>query len=221
MIKMPPPSEVDSYTRLEESAYRALQMYSNVHRGAGHNSLVSTRLFDQSREIVLDYLGLDHKEYTLIFANPKRADLLKRQVGAGVTRELTSREIGLPLGVTAVAIRKDKLPKGIPFETGGGTVRVVSENHVLWAGPPDRYEAGTPAIMNIIIFARALQIKKQDPEAFKQKSGKEFDLLEKMRQPRSPQNAGRCASGMAQTDVGWTQHSGTHRKRPATLYQPG
>jgi selenocysteine lyase/cysteine desulfurase len=190
MIKIPPPSEVDSYTRLEESAYRALQMYSNVHRGAGHNSLVSTRLFDQSREIVLDYLGLDHKEYTLIFANPKRADLLKRQVGAGVTRELTSREIGLPLGVTAVAIRKDKLPKGIPFETGGGTVRVVSENHVLWAGPPDRYEAGTPAIMNIIIFARALQIKKQDPEAFKQKSGKEFDLLEKMLNPVPPKMRG-------------------------------
>ena len=99
-------------------------------------------------------------------------------------------------------------------------MRVVSENHVLWAGPPDRYEAGTPAIMNIIIFARALQIKKQDPEAFKQKSGKEFDLLEKMGNP-SPPKCGWSAAGMAQTDVGWTQRSGSHRERLATLHQPG
>ncbi len=151
------PSPAEAFSKLEEAAYIALQMYSNVHRGAGHNSLVSTRLFDQSRDVVLDYLGLDTHEYVVVFANSQRAKVLKTLLEPDVLREVTSREIGLPLGVCALAIRKDKLPEGVPYETGGGTVRVVSENHVLWAGPPDRFEAGTPAILNIIAFARALQ----------------------------------------------------------------
>jgi len=177
----PPP--VDSFPKLEEAAYLALQMYSNVHRGAGHNSLVSTRLFDQSRDVVLDYLGLPGRDFEVIFANPQRAKVLKNLIGTDGYRVITSRDIGLPLGICALAIRKEKLPKGIPYETGGGTVRVVSEDHVLWAGPPDRYEAGTPAILNIIIFARALQLQKQNPKAFTQKNGDFKKLLSLLKNP--------------------------------------
>ena len=90
---------------------------------------------------------------------------------------------GCHWGVCALAIRKEKLPEGIPYETGGGTVRVVSENHVLWAGPPDRYEAGTPAILNIIAFARALQLNKQNPYAFNQKTGDHKKLIALMKNP--------------------------------------
>ncbi len=175
------PSPAEAFSKLEEAAYIALQMYSNVHRGAGHNSLVSTRLFDQSRDVVLDYLGLDAHEYVVVFANPQRAKVLKTILGLDVLREVTSREIGLPLGVCALAIRKDKLPEGTPYETGGGTVRVVSENHVLWAGPPDRYEAGTPAILNIIAFARALQLNNQNPHAFTQKTGDHKKLVAQLK----------------------------------------
>jgi selenocysteine lyase/cysteine desulfurase len=64
----------DRYSLLEQSTYLALQMYSNVHRGAGHNSLVSTKLFDQSREIVLDYLGLDTYKYVTLFQGDERSD---------------------------------------------------------------------------------------------------------------------------------------------------
>ena len=184
----PPPT--DSFPKLEEAAYLALQMYSNVHRGAGHNSLVSTRLFDQSRDVVLDYLGLPGRDFEVIFANPQRAKVLKNLIGTDDYRVITSREIGLPLGVCALAIRKEKLPKGIPYETGGGTVRVVSEDHVLWAGPPDRYEAGTPAILNIIIFARALQLHKQNPKAFTQKNGDLKKLLSLLKESGTRGDAG-------------------------------
>jgi selenocysteine lyase/cysteine desulfurase len=177
----PPP--IDSFPKLEETAYLALQMYSNVHRGAGHNSLVSTRLFDQSRDVVLDYLDLPRRDFEVIFANLQRVKALTRLVGKGACQVITSQEIGLPMGVCAVAIRKEKLPKGIPYETGGGTVRVVSEDHVLWAGPPDRYEAGTPAILNIIIFARALQLHKQNPKVFTQKEGDLKKLLSLIKNP--------------------------------------
>ena len=177
------PSPAEAFSKLEEAAYIALQMYSNVHRGAGHNSLVSTRLFDQSRDVVLDYLGLDAHEYVVVFANSQRAKVLKTILEPDVLREVTSREIGLPLGVCALAIRKDKLPEGVPYETGGGTVRVVSENHVLWAGPPDRFEAGTPAILNIIAFARALQLIKQNPQTFNQKTGDPKKLIAQMKKP--------------------------------------
>ncbi len=183
MSKKSTASNSDAFSRLEESAYHALQMYSNVHRGAGHNSLVSTRLFDQSREIVLEYLGLDARQFVVIFANPQRADVLKNMVGLDNCREITSQDLGLPLGICALAIRKDKLPNGIPFETGGGTVRVVSENHVLWAGPPDRYEAGTPAILNIITFARALQLQLKEKLVFTEKTGNVKNLIKDMKNP--------------------------------------
>lgn len=183
MTTEPVSSFAGAYSTLEKSARLALEMYSNVHRGAGHNSLVSTRLFDQSREIVLDYLGLDENEYVAVFCNPQRAEVMRSQVGKGNYREITSREVGLPLGVSALAIRKDSLPKGIPYETGGGTVRVVSESHVLWAGAPDRFEAGTPAILNVIAFARGLQLLKGNKDAFRAKKGDPEKLADLMNAP--------------------------------------
>ena len=42
---------------LEGAVHAALESYSNVHRGSGHHSLVSTHLFEQARRITLDHLG--------------------------------------------------------------------------------------------------------------------------------------------------------------------
>ena len=39
---------------------------------AGHNSLVSTHLFEQARDIVLEYLGLNKDQYVDIFCTPRR-----------------------------------------------------------------------------------------------------------------------------------------------------
>ena len=54
-----------------------------------------------------------------------------------------------------------RCPKALPFETGGGTARLVSPGWVIWARAPDKFEAGTPAIVNVIAFAKALRLIQQ------------------------------------------------------------
>lgn len=145
---------------LESRIYTALKTYSNVHRGSGHFSLITTGLFDHARDIVLAHLGLDRKRHVVIFCTPRRAALLKAMIKKGPCHVLSSEDLGLPLGVRAVVTTKKALPKGAPFQSGGGTTRLISRRWVLWAGAPDKFEAGTPAIINIIAFAAALQLRK-------------------------------------------------------------
>lgn len=57
-----------------------------------------------------------------------------------------------------MAIDRKALPRGAPFQTGGGTARLVSPGWVIWANAPDKFEAGTPAIVNVIAFAKALRL---------------------------------------------------------------
>jgi hypothetical protein len=57
---------IEALAALEQSIHTALGTYSNVHRGSGHNSLATTYLYEQAREIVLEYLGLDKAQYTTI-----------------------------------------------------------------------------------------------------------------------------------------------------------
>jgi selenocysteine lyase/cysteine desulfurase len=143
---------------IELAVQAALETYSNVHRGSGHHALVSTRLYEKAREIVLEYLGLDSKKYVVIFCSPRRASMLQARLPPDSYRCVSSGDLGLPLGVRAVATLRKALPKGIPFETGGGTARLVGPGWVIWSHGPDRFEAGTPAITNVIAFARALQL---------------------------------------------------------------
>lgn len=44
-----------------------LGWYSSVHRGAGYKSQLSTRIYEQTREIVLDFVGADAERYTVIY----------------------------------------------------------------------------------------------------------------------------------------------------------
>ncbi len=142
----------------EQGIYSVLGTYSNVHRGSGHFSIVSTYLYEKARQIVLEYLGLDKKKYTVIFCSPRRARSLKVQLDAGSYRLISSKDVGISLGVAALAVKRKDLPKGPPFQTGGGTAKLVSRDWEIWAGIPDRFEAGTPAIINVISFASALGI---------------------------------------------------------------
>ena len=71
---------------------------------------------------------------------------------------MSSQDIGLPLGVRALAVESKALPRGTPFQTGGGTARLVSPGWAIWADAPDKFEAGTPAIVNVIAFAKALRL---------------------------------------------------------------
>lgn len=156
-----------SFNELEQSIHVALETYSNVHRGSGHNSIVTTRLFDKAREIILDYLGLKKKGYVVVFCTPIGAEKLQKQLMAGHYVIISSGDIGLALGVCAVVVRKNALPKGAPFHTGGGTAKLTSPKWIIWASLPEKFEAGTPQIINVIAFAKALSIlKKSGKDSF-------------------------------------------------------
>ncbi len=151
----------DAFASLKHSVREALKTYSNVHRGSGHHSLVTTHLYEQARDIVLEYLRLDKSRTTVIFCTPRRAAVLIAMLKPGQYQRISSQDIGLPLGVTALAVNKKVLPRGTPLETGGGTTRLIAPDWVIWAKAPDRFEAGTPAIVNVIAFARALLLIRQ------------------------------------------------------------
>ena len=165
----------DAFAALERGVYAALETYSNVHRGSGHNSLASTHLYEQAREIVLQYLGLDSDKYVVIFCTPRRAEALKAHLKPRSYQMVSSQNIGLPLGLRALAVERQALPGGAPFQTGGGTTRLVSRGWVIWAKGPDRFEAGTPAIVNVIAFAAALRlIQRFGKDAFQDAAAQEL-----------------------------------------------
>jgi selenocysteine lyase/cysteine desulfurase len=146
---------------LERAVYAALETYSNVHRGSGHYSMVSTHLYEQAREIVLAYLGLDKSNYLVIFCTLRGATILTKHLKPGSYQMVSCTDIGLPLGVRALAVKRKALPGGAPFQSGGGTTKLISRDWVIWADGPDKFEAGTPAVINIIAFAKALSLVKQ------------------------------------------------------------
>ena len=153
-----PAAREKAFAELEDSVLTALGTYSNVHRGTGLYSQVTTWLYERAREVILDHLGLDRRRFTVVFCTPERAAALQTFIGAEKSVSLGSRDLGLPLGVTAVAAEKSSLRKGVPFQTGGGTAKMVSRHSAIWEEAPDRFEAGTPAVVNVIAFARAIQI---------------------------------------------------------------
>jgi selenocysteine lyase/cysteine desulfurase len=160
-----------AYTELEASIFSALETYSNVHRGSGHFSIATTHLFEEARSIVLDYLHLKTGQYQVIFCTSRGAEIFKKQITPDSCHCLSSRDFGLSLGVYALAVKKKALARLVPFHVGGGTARLISKDWVIWAKSPDKFEAGTPAIINVIAFAKALKMI--------QSSGKEVFLNSK------------------------------------------
>lgn len=147
------------YELLEQSLLEALRTYSNVHRGTGHYSMITTELYERARGIILDHLNLS-THYTVIFCTAYSLEMMKKYLSGSPCHVLTSRDIGLPLGVSILAVKKTHLPRGAPFHTGGDVIKLVSPRSVVWAAAPSRFEAGTPSVINVIAFTRALQIMK-------------------------------------------------------------
>ncbi len=148
----------DAFSELESSMQIALETYSNVHRGNGHFSMVTTHLYEQARIIVLEYLGLSKGKFTVIFCTSRGAATLIKQLTPESYQLVSSRDVGLSLGVCALAVKRKALSKVAPLHTGGGTARLISKDWVVWAKDSEKFEAGTPAIANIIAFAKALRM---------------------------------------------------------------
>ncbi|MFX1489803.1 MAG: aminotransferase class V-fold PLP-dependent enzyme [Promethearchaeota archaeon] len=153
---------------LEKSIFSALETYSNVHRGTGHNSMLTTALFERAREIILKYLQLNHK-YAVIFCSPLRVEKFKLQLKSKKYFIVSSKDFGLPLGVRAIAVKKKDLRKCSAFYTGGGMIKQVTSNAVIWADIPERFEAGTPNIVNIIALAKSIQLVEAYGQIFEEK----------------------------------------------------
>jgi selenocysteine lyase/cysteine desulfurase len=96
------------------------------------------------------------------------------------------------------------LPRGVPFQTGGGTARLVAPDWVIWAKAPDKFEAGTPAIINVIAFAKALQlIQYFGKDAFRKVTWERLTAAEILHQDELEEYSGReLLDGLRQTLIG-------------------
>lgn len=122
----------EAFAELARGVHAALETYANVHRGSGHASMVSTRLFEQARDIVLEYLRLPKDQYVVIFCTPRRAEALKAHLEPGSYRSVSSQEIGLPLGVRALDQRSHHAARA----HGHRAIGLPPQQHRARAGDP-------------------------------------------------------------------------------------
>ncbi|MHA2391667.1 MAG: aminotransferase class V-fold PLP-dependent enzyme [Promethearchaeota archaeon] len=163
----------EAFKELERVLYSILESYSNVHRGTGHKSLITTALYERAREYILEYLQVDKNKYVVVFCSILRLNIFKDQLKETDYFSLSSSDFGLPLGVGVIAVKKKSLKKCASIYTGGGMIKHVTSNYVVWADIPERFEAGTPNIVNIIGFAKAIQLVKRLGADFNEKKPKE------------------------------------------------
>jgi selenocysteine lyase/cysteine desulfurase len=70
---------------------------------------------------------------------------------------ISAHKMYAPFGSGALVGRRDTFERGDPDMTGGGTVEIVTLDDVVWAGPPDREEAGSPNTVGAIALAAAIR----------------------------------------------------------------
>ncbi len=70
---------------------------------------------------------------------------------------LSAHKMYAPFGSGALIGRRDVFENGDPDMVGGGTVEIVTLESVVWAGPPDREEAGSPNTVGAIALAAAVR----------------------------------------------------------------
>ncbi len=78
---------------------------------------------------------------------------------------LSGHKLYAPFGAGALIGRPDWLAAGEPFLAGGGAVRYVGLDSVLWADLPDRQEAGSPNLVGAVtlgVACRTLQATDRD-----------------------------------------------------------
>jgi cysteine desulfurase/selenocysteine lyase len=71
---------------------------------------------------------------------------------------LSAHKMYAPFGTGALIGRKDTFEQGEPEYRGGGTIEIVTIDHVEWASPPDRDEAGSPNVVGAVALAAAIKV---------------------------------------------------------------
>ncbi|RNC29461.1 MAG: Cysteine desulfurase SufS [Candidatus Dichloromethanomonas elyunquensis] len=62
-----------------------------------------------------------------------------------------------PFGIGVLIGPMDFFAKGSPDYAGGGTVKAVTHDRVIWSEPPSKDEAGTPNLMGVVALAAAIK----------------------------------------------------------------
>ena len=68
---------------------------------------------------------------------------------------LSAHKMYAPFGTGALIGSRDVFLQGAPEYQGGGTVAIVTDDEVHWAGVPDREEAGSPNVVGAVAMAVA------------------------------------------------------------------
>lgn len=71
---------------------------------------------------------------------------------------LSAHKMYAPYGAGALIGWPDVFKKGEPDYTGGGTVKFVRSDDVLWRDPPDKEEAGSPNVVGVVALGLAAQV---------------------------------------------------------------
>lgn len=69
---------------------------------------------------------------------------------------ISAHKMYAPFGTGALVGRRSLFAQGDPDMQGGGTVEIVTLDDVVWAGPPDRDEAGSPNTVGAVGLAAAI-----------------------------------------------------------------
>lgn len=62
-----------------------------------------------------------------------------------------------PFGSAFLLAKRERLDAAPPWMPGGGTVKLVLDDEILWAQSPDRHEGGTPNVPGAVAMAAALE----------------------------------------------------------------
>lgn len=62
-----------------------------------------------------------------------------------------------PFGTGVLIGPRDVFEQGSPEYSGGGTVRMVTSDRVIWDAPPHKEEAGTPNVMGVVALVAAIK----------------------------------------------------------------
>jgi selenocysteine lyase/cysteine desulfurase len=62
-----------------------------------------------------------------------------------------------PFGAGGLVVQRRLLAEGEPFLVGGGAVKAVSYEDVVWADTPDRDDAGSPNVVGVVALAAAAE----------------------------------------------------------------
>jgi len=154
---------------LAHKLHTILKYYSNIHRGSGLNARATEIMYNRARKTVLQYLKLKEDSHAVVFSTTYGAKLLTQGLSDKYFRLLSSSQIGMSLDVVAVVFKKNGRRKPIAKMAGGGTARLTAVDWVVESKGLRKYEAGTPAIVNAIVFALALHYFMQQEDVGDQK----------------------------------------------------